>query len=131
MASSRSLAVGSANAISRMRARSSAPSAVIIASPNAARMAGMAAPPAAVRLRALASASISAAPWATSMAAKVLLPLPMPPVSPIFFIGGINSAQGERKGEGHDVAPFIRPDDEAHQAGPRQERAECDGDVLV
>jgi hypothetical protein len=42
----------------------------------------IAAPPARVRLRAIASVSISSAPSSTSRVATVLLPLPMPPVRP-------------------------------------------------
>jgi hypothetical protein len=43
----------------------------------------MAAPPASVSARAIASASTTAAPQRASMAATVLLPLPMPPVKPM------------------------------------------------
>ena len=53
--------------------------------------AGMAAPPAAVRLRAIASVSTSVAPRSTAIRATVLLPLPMPPVKPMR-----NTARGGR-----------------------------------
>jgi hypothetical protein len=43
----------------------------------------MAAPPAAVILREIASASITVAPKSANIAATVLLPLPIPPVKPI------------------------------------------------
>jgi hypothetical protein len=66
----------------RMRARSSAPSAMMASGPKAARKASIAAPPAAVLAREIASASTTAAPRAASRAATVLLPLPMPPVRP-------------------------------------------------
>ena len=46
-------------------------------------MAGRAAPPGAVVAREMASASMTAAPRSASMPATVLLPLPMPPVSPM------------------------------------------------
>ncbi len=45
-------------------------------------MAAMAAPPAAVVAREMASASITAAPSSASICSTVLLPLPMPPVRP-------------------------------------------------
>ena len=83
MASSASLAAGSANTSWRMWARASAPSALATASPKRWRKAGMAAPPGVVRLWAMASVSTSVAPCATSKAATVLVPLPMPPVRPI------------------------------------------------
>src|ERR1035438_2617947 len=65
-----------------MRARSRLPSATMNPAPKAARIASTAAPPASVSERAIASVSISAAPWATRIDATVLLPLPMPPVRP-------------------------------------------------
>ncbi len=78
-----SLAVGSRNTSSRMRARSSAPVASMNSGPKRFRMASMPPPPAAVREREIASVSTSRAPQSTSIWATVLLPLPMPPVRPI------------------------------------------------
>src|ERR1019366_7908896 len=66
-----------------MRARSRLPSAAMNSAPKVALIASIAAPPASVRDRAIASVSISAAPWATRIDATVLLPLPIPPVRPM------------------------------------------------
>ena len=82
MASSDCLAPGSANTRLRICARSSAPSGPATAAPKRWRNAGIAAPPGAVSAWAMASVSTSVAPWPASRAATVLLPLPMPPVSP-------------------------------------------------
>ena len=82
MASSRFLAAGSENASVRIWSRSNAPSGVIMVSPKALRIRGMARPPGAVTARAMASASMTAAPKSARKPATVLLPLPMPPVRP-------------------------------------------------
>ena len=82
IASSSDLALGSSNAWSRILWRSSAPSLVKKSAPNWLAIAGMAAPPGKVHVRAMASASINVAPQATNISATVLLPLPMPPVRP-------------------------------------------------
>ena len=82
IASSRLRASGSANTMLRIAARSSAPCGSMTASPNAFRIAGMAAPPAEVSACATASVSTMCAPCAANRSATVLLPLPIPPVNP-------------------------------------------------
>jgi len=83
MPSSWARADGSAKASSRIRVRSMAPWASIRCSPNADAMCGMAAPPAAVSWREIASVSTRWAPRSVSIWLTVDLPLPMPPVSPM------------------------------------------------
>jgi hypothetical protein len=60
----------------------------------------MARPLGAVKLREIASASITAAPLAANMLATVLLPLPMPPVRPIRQVFGVFMIQTRMKGWG-------------------------------
>src|SRR5665213_32957 len=84
-----------------MRTRSSAPAAVTYSSPNASRIFAMAAPPAAVRRWASASASTMEIPRCAKRAATVDLPLPMPPVRPIRTRRSADTGQ-ERRG---DLAP--------------------------
>ena len=87
-------ASASAKASARMRSRSSAPSAAMIAAPKASRSAGIAAPPARSgrarwrRCRPVPRRS------PTSIAATVLLPLPMPPVRPMAARGSCRLRRG-------------------------------------
>src|SRR5476649_2334774 len=125
MASRRALAPASANTRPRMRARSSAPVASANSAPNSATMAGIAAPPGAVRLWAIWSVSTTLAPRAANMSATVLLPLPMPPVRPMekgsVLIVRLQ-VRIEAAGNRHDRLA-VQEDD---QAGRRQVGAERD-----
>ena len=82
MASNLALALGSLKTNARMLSRSNAPCALTMADPKAFSMAGIACPPLAVVAREIASASIQAAPMEVKIWATLLLPLPMPPVTP-------------------------------------------------
>ena len=59
-----------------------APEISIISGPKAWRMAGTAAPPAAVTAREMRSASMMGSPSSRKMSAAVLFPEPAPPVKP-------------------------------------------------
>ena len=73
--------------------------------PKASRIGSIAAPPGSVRLRAIASVSISSAPRSTSRAATVLLPLPMPPVRPTRrLIGALRTLGGPAEPAAADVS---------------------------
>src|SRR6185369_3695255 len=93
-----------------MRSRSSAPSGVMKSLPNRSAMVAIAAPPAAVVPREIASASITAAPSCASICNTVLLPLPMPPVRPTrraIFPGSLqpDDAQDRARAEDHGGKP--------------------------
>ena len=81
MASSFLRASGSRKTSSRMRALFMAPEISIISGPKAWRMAGTAAPPAAVTAREMRSASMMGSPSSRKMSAAVLFPEPAPPVA--------------------------------------------------
>src|SRR6476661_3564380 len=100
----------------RMRSRSRAPSAAMKSGPNACAMAGMAAPPAAVVAREMASASIVAAPSSRSIPSTVLLPLPMPPVRPTRTVAAPSEAD--------DLQDGGRPEQQGREPGAREERPE-------
>src|SRR3954466_2976558 len=84
--------------------------------PNRRAMPAMAAPPGAVVAREIASASMLAAPSWRSISSTVLLPLPMPPVSPTRIV--------RLRSEADDLQDRGWPEHQCRQPGSGQERAE-------